>query len=68
MPATIQIPKKALEDILAAGRLFVAAEDALEDALLASEPAFVKKMRRLRVEHLRGRARNWDALKMKHGL
>lgn len=68
MPATIQIPKKALEDVLAAGRRFIAAEDALENALLASEPAFIRKMRRLRVEHLRGNTGQWQSLKKEHGL
>ena len=66
--ATITIPKKAFEDVLAAGRRFAAAESALEDALLASEPAFIKKMRRLRAEHLRGAIGQWQSLKTKHGL
>ena len=67
MPTTIAIPKKALEDVLAAGRRFVAAEDALEDALLASKPAFIKKMRRLRAEHLRGNIEQWQLLKTTRG-
>lgn len=68
MSTTIAIPKKALEDVLAAGRQFVAAEDALEDALLASTPTFIRKIRRLRVEHLRSNAGQWQSLKTKHGL
>lgn len=60
MPATITIPKKAFEEILAAGRRFAEAEDALEDALFASVPAFIRKMRRLRVEHLRGNPASLD--------
>ena len=62
------MPKKVIEDVLSAGRRFLAAEDALEDALLASDQAFVKKMRRLRAEHLHGRAGAWDALKKRHGV
>ena len=69
MPTTrIAIPKKALADVLAAGRRFVVAEDALEDAVLASEPAFIRKIRRLRAEHIRGATGQWQLLKTKHGL
>lgn len=68
MPATITIPKKALENVFRAGRRFLAAENIIEDALLASESAFIKKMRRLRNEHLRGSAGEWHTLKERHGL
>lgn len=68
MTTAIQVPKKALEDILEAGRRFAAAEDALEDALLTSDPAFLKRMRHLRVAHLHGRVGSWRALKLKHGV
>lgn len=68
MSTTIAIPKKALEDVLAAGRRFAIAENVLEDVLLASRPAFIKKARRLRAEHLRGAIGEWQSLKIKHGL
>lgn len=64
----VSIPKKTLEEILEAGWRFAAAEETLEDVLLAADPAFLKKMRRLRGEHRRGRIGNWNALKIKHGL
>ena len=54
IPETITIPKKALEEVFTAGRRLLAAEDVLENAILASNPEFVKKMRRLKAEHLRG--------------
>ncbi|OGZ97716.1 MAG: hypothetical protein A3J10_00775 [Candidatus Sungbacteria bacterium RIFCSPLOWO2_02_FULL_54_10] len=68
MSTTIQIPKKALQDILAAGRQFIAAEDALENALLVSKPAFIRKIRRLRAEHLHGDTGQWKLLKTRYGL
>ena len=68
MPAMIQIPKKNLEEILEAGRRFAVAEDALEDAMLASNTTFIKHMRRLRTTHLHGKTGSWRALKTKHGV
>ena len=68
IPETITIPKKALEEVFTAGRRLLAAEDVLENAVLASSPEFVKKMRRLRKEHLHGRVGAWHSLKAKYGL
>ena len=65
---TITIPKKALEEVFTAGRRLLVAEDALENAVLASSPEFVKKMRRLRREHLRGKTGAWHSLKARYGL
>lgn len=48
--STITLPKKIVKEIFEAGRRFAAAEDALEDALLARDPRFLKKMRMLRKE------------------
>ena len=65
---TVTIPKKALEEVFTAGRRLLAAEDALENAVLISSPEFIKKMRRLRREHLRGKTEPWHSLKAKYGL
>lgn len=42
--------------------------DALEDALLASDHGFIRKMRRFRREHARGHVGDWQALKKRHGV
>ena len=68
IPKTITIPKKALEEVFTASRRLLAAEDVLENAILALSPEFVKKMRRLRREHIRGRTGAWHSLKARYGL
>ena len=65
---TITLPKKAVRDIFEASKRFATAQDALEDALLAYDPTFLKKMRGLRDAHQEQRFSDWSALKDKHGL
>ena len=66
--AVIQIPRKVLTDVMEAGQRFRDAEDTLEDFLFSTNAAFVRKMRRLRVLHRRGRLGSWEKLKAKYGL
>jgi len=66
--ATIQIPKESLRGVLEAIYKFSAVEDELEDFLLTVNPAFIKKMRRLRTAHKSGRTGDWRRLKAKYGL
>ena len=66
--STISLPKKIVREIFEAGRRFAVAQDALEDALLAANPQFIKKMRGLRAAHREGNAGKWDNLKAQHGL
>ena len=65
---TITIPKKVVREMVEAGRRFVAAQDALEDILLAANPQFIKKMRGLRDVHRQGKTKDWKKLKARYGL
>lgn len=66
--STISLPKKIVKEIFEAGRRFAAVEDALEDVLLAHDPRFLNKMRRLRKTHLERDVSDWDKLKARHGV
>ncbi|MBI2639663.1 MAG: hypothetical protein HYW90_02105 [Candidatus Sungbacteria bacterium] len=68
MANTVQIPKPVLSEFLEAGRRFNAAEDALENFLLAADKDFIKKMRDLRNLHKAGKLSDWSKLKTKYGL
>jgi len=68
LKGVVQIPREVLQDVVAAGRRFREAEDVLEDFLLATDAAFLKKMRRLRVRHRRGALGDWRKLKSRYGL
>ncbi len=68
MSTSLQIPKKVVQELFEAGRRFAAAEDALEDVLLVTDPQFIKKMRGLRSVHKKGHVGDWSRLKTKHGL
>lgn len=68
MRDTIQIPKNLFEEILDTGRRFNKIEGELEDFLLVTNPAFIKKMRGLRNEHKEGKAGDWQKLKTRYGL
>ena len=63
MPKMISVPESLIDKISKAGRAFQALEDELEDYLLASDPAFIVKMRRSRKAHVEGNVRPFSLLK-----
>ena len=65
---TVVLPKKIVKEVFEAGRRFAAAEDALEDVLLTTDPIFLKKMRGLRNTHLKRGVGDWGKLKARHGV
>ena len=52
---TVNLPKQVVVKVLKASAAFEALHDELEDYLIASRPALVKKLRRARREHLTGK-------------
>jgi hypothetical protein len=63
MPRMISVPETLIDKISKAGRAFQALEDELEDYLLASDPAFIEKMRRSRKAHLESKVRPFSLVK-----
>jgi len=59
----ISVPESLLGKIAKAGKAFQEMEDELEDFLLASDDAFVDKMRRSRKAHMAGDMRPFEQLK-----
>ena len=58
---TINLPKQVVVKVLKASVAFEALHDELEDYLIASRPALVKKLRRAHREHLAGKTRPFVA-------
>ena len=54
---TITLPKRMVEQVVRVSLAFEALQDELEDYLIATKPALVKKLRRARREHLVGKTR-----------
>jgi len=52
---TVNLPKRVMEKMLHVTVAFEELHDELEDYLIASRPALVKKLRQARREHLRGK-------------
>jgi hypothetical protein len=54
---TVSLPQRVVEKVLSASVAFEALHEELEDYLIASQPALVKKLRQARREHLAGKTR-----------
>ncbi len=54
---TISLPKGVVVKVLKASAAFESLHDELEDYLIASQPALVRKLRQARREHLAGKTR-----------
>jgi len=53
----VTLPKRIVVKVLSASAAFEALHEELEDYLIASQPALVKKLRRAHREHLAGKTR-----------
>lgn len=60
---TIPVPHELFEAMIEAYRKWERFSDEFEDFVLASDEKFIKKMRKTRKEHLKGRIRELQILK-----
>lgn len=57
MAKTVEVPTVLLKKLSRAAQVLHEVEAAFEDFLMASDPAFLAKMRKARAEHLAGKTR-----------
>lgn len=62
---TVEVPKRVVDSMLEAYDKWEEFRDELEDFALASDPEFIKKMRKARREHVKGRTHSLAELKRK---
>jgi len=57
MAKTVEVPTALLKKMSKAAQVLQEVEEEFEDFLLASDPAFLAKMRKARSEHLAGKTK-----------
>jgi hypothetical protein len=62
---TVILPQKLFESMFEAYRKWEEFSEEFEDFLLASDKKFIKKMRKARKEHLKGKVKDLVILKQK---
>lgn len=63
MPQVVEVPSDLVKRFARAAEAFDELEDAFEDFLIAHNPAFLRRLRRARREHLSGKTRPWEEFK-----
>jgi hypothetical protein len=61
--STITLPKKLFDSLLKAQESWERVSNELEDFLLSLDKRFIRKMKKARKEHLRGKTRDFVKLK-----
>lgn len=59
---TINIPKKSIESLMEALRLFEITQNEIEDFLILNNKNLIKKIKNARKEHKKGLVKNFDTL------
>jgi len=60
MGQTVEVPREILNKLLRASRIVEEIQDAMEDFLIAHNPALLRKLRRARREDLAGKTRPFE--------